>query len=453
MKNENIAATNTIAETGANEYSVFGYVNSIAPHDAAQTIDTADITDVTNAPDTTDAADTNDTINTSVTIDTTDAMGTIDPADAAVTAATDTPDSSDSTDASDAADSTNSMGPTDITGSTYETRITPTTDQSPSRSMQCGGGALGENDLLDPNVPLDRLRLDGGTQSRAALDGAAIAEYTESIRQGATLPPLIAYFDGVDFWLADGFHRYHAYHAAGVDEVLAEVRTGSKRDAVLFSVGANAAHGLRRSNADKRRAVETLLADVEWAAWSDREIARVCSVSNNFVSEVRKAICHPMTDTPVARTVTRNGNTYEQKTANIGKARQLDVPVAPPAPELGQPAAPDVATARATPEQGEAAVTELAALLAENAELREEVADLKATLADTLADNEMMGRVFDADDQVKAAMAEATRHKALMENAERMLSARSQEFNERARLVVHWKNRAEKAEKLLAKAA
>lgn len=60
---------------------------------------------------------------------------------------------------------------------------------------------------------------------------------------------------------------YHAYRAAGVDEVPAEVRTGTLRDAVLYSVGANAAHGLRRSNAGKRRAVETLLADAEWAAW------------------------------------------------------------------------------------------------------------------------------------------------------------------------------------------
>jgi hypothetical protein len=47
--------------------------------------------------------------------------------------------------------------------------------------------------------------------------------------QGATLPPLVVYFNGVDFWLADGFHRYHSYRAAGVAEVAAEVRTGSPR--------------------------------------------------------------------------------------------------------------------------------------------------------------------------------------------------------------------------------
>jgi predicted nucleic acid-binding Zn-ribbon protein len=52
---------------------------------------------------------------------------------------------------------------------------------------------------------------------------------------------------------------------------------------------------------------------------------------------------------------------------------------------------------------------------------------------------------------LKAALAEAARYKALAENAERTLAARAQQFNERAHNVVYWKNRAEKAEKQLAK--
>jgi hypothetical protein len=42
---------------------------------------------------------------------------------------------------------------------------------------------------------------------------------------------------------------------------------------VLYTVGANATHGLRRSNADKRRAVSMLLDDPEWAQWSNLAIA------------------------------------------------------------------------------------------------------------------------------------------------------------------------------------
>lgn len=41
-----------------------------------------------------------------------------------------------------------------------------------------------------------------------------------------------------------------AYEAAGVNDVVVAVRNGSKRGAVLYSVGANATHGQRRTNAD-----------------------------------------------------------------------------------------------------------------------------------------------------------------------------------------------------------
>jgi hypothetical protein len=39
-----------------------------------------------------------------------------------------------------------------------------------------------------------------------------------------------------------------------------------------------------------RRAVTLLLQDEEWTAWSDREIARRCCVSNRFVRLVREGL-------------------------------------------------------------------------------------------------------------------------------------------------------------------
>jgi hypothetical protein len=47
---------------------------------------------------------------------------------------------------------------------------------------------------------------------------------------------------------------------------------------------------LRRTNADKRNAVKTLLYDAEWSSWSDREIARRCGLSYNLVNVMRKEI-------------------------------------------------------------------------------------------------------------------------------------------------------------------
>lgn len=106
------------------------------------------------------------------------------------------------------------------------------------------------------------------------LDGAVIAEYAEAMEDGKQFPPVTVFYDGSSYWLADGFHRVNAALQVGRGYVEAQIITGTQRDAVLYSVGANAAHGLRRSNADKRRAVERLLRDDEWAKWSDSEIAR-----------------------------------------------------------------------------------------------------------------------------------------------------------------------------------
>jgi len=58
------------------------------------------------------------------------------------------------------------------------------------------------------------------------------------------------------------------------------VYQGTRREAVLYSVGANADHkpALPRSREDKRRAVMTLLQDPEWGKWSNCQIAKACRV-------------------------------------------------------------------------------------------------------------------------------------------------------------------------------
>lgn len=172
--------------------------------------------------------------------------------------------------------------------------------------------------LLDIN----RIRIDGGTQPRVQLDGGKVKEYSEAIlHQGAKFPPIDVFFDGTNYWLADGFHRLFAHQMLAGNEsvvnllahldqdiqrIAARVHHGSQRDAVLFSVGANALHGLPRKNDDKRQAVKTLVRDIQegcavgrhvcrdrpreewcWNAWADREIARQCVVSKHLVNTVR----------------------------------------------------------------------------------------------------------------------------------------------------------------------
>ncbi|WP_435481371.1 hypothetical protein [Variovorax sp. RT4R15] len=134
------------------------------------------------------------------------------------------------------------------------------------------------------------IRIDGGTQSRVSLNQETVAEYAEAYKAGAQFPAVTVFFDGTDRWLADGFHRFFAAKAAGKKTILESIIPGTLRDAVLFSLTANGTHGLKASNADKRKAVETLLNDCEWAGWSDRKIAEHCGVSHPFVAAIRNPV-------------------------------------------------------------------------------------------------------------------------------------------------------------------
>lgn len=170
--------------------------------------------------------------------------------------------------------------------------------------------------ILD--LQIAAIRRDGGTQPRAALDPATIADYAEAMRAGSTFPPVVVVFDGTDYWLADGYHRVAAAESLGESNVSVNVYQGDQRAAILYSTSVNAEHGLRRTTADKRRAVEVLLRDPEWRQWSDSEIARQAKVSRDLVQALRLSCGNPQDSAPAMRTVTRAGSTYTMNTANVG---------------------------------------------------------------------------------------------------------------------------------------
>lgn len=137
-------------------------------------------------------------------------------------------------------------------------------------------------------VKLSDLCLDSGTQLRHGLDEATCDEYAEAWRRKDKFPPLTAFKTPEGrLLLVDGFHRLEGARRAGIKEICVEIREGTLREAILFSAGVNATHGLRRSNRDKQRAVRTMLSDDEWAKWTDRKIARHCGVSHTFVASLR----------------------------------------------------------------------------------------------------------------------------------------------------------------------
>jgi hypothetical protein len=168
-------------------------------------------------------------------------------------------------------------------------------------------------------MKLTEIKVDGGLQSRSKINEEVIKEYTEVIRNGGKMPPVIVFNDGTTYHLADGWHRYFAHKQAGFADIEADIREGTRRDAVLYSVGANNSHGLRRTNADKKKAVMTLLEDFEWSEWNNAEIAKACGVSAMFVGNLRKNLDK---EVPKIRKVKRGDTEYELDTTNLGTKAQ-----------------------------------------------------------------------------------------------------------------------------------
>jgi hypothetical protein len=86
-------------------------------------------------------------------------------------------------------------------------------------------------------IKLSEIRIDGGTQAREQLNQDVVKEYSEHMREGAEFPAIVVFFDGVSYWLADGFHRYFAAKSNAYAEILADIKTGTLDDATLFAFG------------------------------------------------------------------------------------------------------------------------------------------------------------------------------------------------------------------------
>ena len=229
-------------------------------------------------------------------------------------------------------------------------------------------------------LKLEKIRIDGGTQPRVKIDTEIVQEYSERKKAGDAFPAPEVFFDGSEYWLADGFHRYHSESANGSKTLECNVRTGTVRDAILFSCGANASHGLKRGTEDKQRAIETLLADKEWGAYSDRKIAEICCVDHKTVAAARE---RQVGKFPTSNQPSRCGNSAPapaKRTGADGKSYPASQPKrdAPATPE--KPADPP-ADDTPDPEEPAKVPKKFAAVFEDQAEFRSIVQQLGKTLS------------------------------------------------------------------------
>ena len=162
-------------------------------------------------------------------------------------------------------------------------------------------------------MKISQITLDKGLQMRAFMDKNTVDDYAERLLEGDTFPPVILFNDGKNNYVGDGHNRIFAHKQAGIEIINADVRPGTRRDALFYALSANARNGQRRTVDDKRKAVMTMLDDMEWSEESDRNIAKACVVSHVFVSKLRKA------EGKQPDVINVKGNGTEYKMANRAK--------------------------------------------------------------------------------------------------------------------------------------
>ncbi len=149
--------------------------------------------------------------------------------------------------------------------------------------------------MMSSQLELSKIEIDRALQSRiGGVNGPVASDYEDAMREGVVFPPIVVFFDGDQYHLADGFHRVSAAVHLGLTTISADMREGSKRDAEFFAMTeANSTHGLQLTRDDKRKRAQHLLMDDEWSQLSNREIARRTGVSHTFVAYVRESLSSP----------------------------------------------------------------------------------------------------------------------------------------------------------------
>jgi len=159
-----------------------------------------------------------------------------------------------------------------------------------------------------------------GLQTRDGLAKSVVKDYAEMMKSGCTLPPVEVVRDSAtgQLYLVDGYHRVDAAKRLKRTVIDAQVTDGTYTDAIRCAIKANAAHGLRRSNADKRNALKM--------AWEHRQalfggepshevLAAACAVSKRTAQRFRETASGMDNVHPCAR-VGADGKCYQSPTTN-----------------------------------------------------------------------------------------------------------------------------------------
>jgi hypothetical protein len=265
-------------------------------------------------------------------------------------------------------------------------------------------------------VKLEAVRLDGGTQFRDQIDQNTVKQYADCMRDGENFPPIQCTFDGVNYWIWDGFHRYFASQAVGFKEIAVEYKPGTQEDAQDLAFGANGKHGLPRNLATKRKLVEAALSKERHANKSNREIAKLCYVSHPFVASIRNPEVKEKQAKNREASAAKLVESDSIKAGDVVPVQQVESDSTDPKPSLTQDYGPDAD-------------------------------ELKAMELAEQADREMLAKMLEADDALAAAHAEVKRLNFLNAQLEVRIASLMGEKNTAVKMVKDLEKQLKKAKK------
>lgn len=147
--------------------------------------------------------------------------------------------------------------------------------------------AAASNEPVELTLSPEEISDHAGTQIRAELNAAKVAEYRVRMSDGDIFPPIEVFRHDGTYYKVDGAHRLQAAKELKCRTIRVRVVNASMRDAILFALAANARHGLPLTRADRRRAAMALLQDSEWSQFTDKEIGQRCGLSGMSVGRFR----------------------------------------------------------------------------------------------------------------------------------------------------------------------
>ncbi len=134
-------------------------------------------------------------------------------------------------------------------------------------------------------LSLDDVVSDQSVDIRQRMDETTIQEYMDIFDR---LPPVTVYEKPEGYLLADGFHRVAAAHRLGRTQVEAEVRKGTREDALEFAAYANASAPLKLTSEERRIGIRRL--NMIHPNWPPQQLGSLMQCSDAVVRTVLQAI-------------------------------------------------------------------------------------------------------------------------------------------------------------------